>query len=179
MKIKAAVIGMGIGFKHLEAIESCKGSIVKIICEKNIKKIKFLKKKFPTKIITSNENIIFKDKDINLVSIASYDNYHFSQIMKSIKSKKNIIVEKPMCLNLSQLKKINSQAKLKKIKIISNLVLRVNNLFEKCEVFEISKKGRNSIQKNSKKNNVYDSIIIHEKATFKSLAKIDNIKNFV
>ena len=27
----------------------------------------------------------------------------------------------------------------------------VNNLFEKCEVFEISKKGRNSIQKNSKK----------------------------
>ena len=130
MKIKAAVIGMGIGFKHLEAIESCKGSIVKIICEKNIKKIKFLKKKFPTKIITSNENIIFKDKDINLVSIASYDNYHFSQIMKSIKSKKNIIVEKPMCLNLSQLKKINSQAKLKKIKIISNLVLRVNNLFE-------------------------------------------------
>ena len=46
MKIKAAVIGMGIGFKHLEAIESCKGSIVKIICEKNIKKIKFLKKNF-------------------------------------------------------------------------------------------------------------------------------------
>lgn len=53
----------------------------------------------------------------------------------------------------------------------------VNNLFEKCEVFEISKKGRNSIQKNSKKNNVYDSIKIYEKATFKSLSKIENINN--
>ncbi|GIS28387.1 MAG: hypothetical protein CM15mP129_05840 [Chloroflexota bacterium] len=53
----------------------------------------------------------------------------------------------------------------------------VNNLFEKCEVFEISKKGRISIQKNSKQNNVYDSIKIHDKASKKSLIKIDNINN--
>ena len=53
----------------------------------------------------------------------------------------------------------------------------VNNLFEKCEVFEISKRGRNSIQKNSKKNNVYDSIKIHDKASKRSLIKIDNINN--
>ena len=53
----------------------------------------------------------------------------------------------------------------------------VNNLFEKCEVFEISKRGRNSIQKNSKKNNVYDSIKIYEKATYNSLSKIENINN--
>ena len=53
----------------------------------------------------------------------------------------------------------------------------VNNLFEKCEVFEISKKGRISIQKNSKKNNVYDSIKIHDKASKRSLIKIDNINN--
>jgi len=53
----------------------------------------------------------------------------------------------------------------------------VNNLFKKCEVFEISKKGRISIQKNSKQNNVYDSIRIHDKASKASLIKIDNINN--
>ena len=53
----------------------------------------------------------------------------------------------------------------------------VNNLFEKCEVFEISKRGRISIQKNSKQNNVYDSIKIHDKASKRSLIKIDNINN--
>ena len=45
MEIIAAVIGMGIGQKHLEAIENYKKSFVKIICEKNEKKIKNLKKK--------------------------------------------------------------------------------------------------------------------------------------
>ena len=40
MKIVAAVIGMGVGEKHLEAIDGFIGSKVKIICEKNKKKIK-------------------------------------------------------------------------------------------------------------------------------------------
>ena len=75
--------------------------------------------------------IFFRNKKINLVSIASYDNDHYNQIIKSIKSKKNIIVEKPMCLNLSQLKKIYKLIKKKKnIKMTSNLVLRTNSLFK-------------------------------------------------
>ena len=66
-----------------------------------------------------------------MVSIASYDHDHYRQIVKSIKTNKNIIVEKPMCLNLSQLKKIYKLLKKKKkIKMTSNLVLRVNSLFE-------------------------------------------------
>ena len=84
MKINAGIIGMGIGQKHFDAIEGCKNSIVKIICEKDPKKIKKLKKKYPNKLITSDENKIFSDKSVNLVSIASYDNFHFKQIVKSI-----------------------------------------------------------------------------------------------
>ncbi len=132
MKIKAAIIGMGIGNKHFEAIENYKSSEVKIICDIDKKKVKELKKQFPKKIITNNENIIFNDKSINLVSIASYDNYHFKQILKCIKHNKNIIIEKPMCLNLWELKKIYKLIKKNKnIKISSNLVLRANSLFKK------------------------------------------------
>ena len=44
MKLFAGIIGMGIGEKHLEAIENYKNCIVKIICEKDKKKITRLKK---------------------------------------------------------------------------------------------------------------------------------------
>jgi predicted dehydrogenase len=130
MKIVAAVIGMGVGEKHLEAIDGFMGSKVKIICEKDEKKIQTLKKKYPDKIITSDEKDIFLNKEINLVSLASYDNYHYEQILKCFKFNKNIIVEKPMCLNLNQLRNINRLIKLKKINMTSNLVLRVNSLFK-------------------------------------------------
>mgnify|MGYP001008652272 FL=1 len=107
MNIKAAIIGMGIGQKHFDAIENYKGAKVEIICEKDKKKISQLKKKHPNKVITDDQNKIFDNKEINLVSIASYDNFHFNQIIKAINNNKHIIVEKPMCMKFSELKKIH------------------------------------------------------------------------
>ena len=49
MKINAAIIGMGIGQKHFEAIEGYRNSKVTIICEKDKKKISQLKKNIPKK----------------------------------------------------------------------------------------------------------------------------------
>ena len=129
MRVIAAVIGMGIGEKHLRAIDGFMGSKVKIICEKNKKKIQILKKKYPDKMITSNEKSIFLDKQINLVSIASYDDNHYSQIVKCLKFNKNIIIEKPV-ISSNQLKNIYKLIKKKNIKMTSNLVLRVNALFK-------------------------------------------------
>ena len=105
-KINAAIIGMGVGQKHLEAIDKYKKSTVKIICERNKKKIIQLKKKYPNKKIITDAKTIFSDKSINLVSIASYDDTHYKYLLKSIKTNKNVIVEKPLCLTLSQLKNI-------------------------------------------------------------------------
>ena len=132
MKIKAAIIGMGIGYKHFQAIEKYNNSEVRIICEKNKKKLNYFKKKYPNKIVTNNEDEIFRNKEINLVSIASYDNYHYSQIIKSLESNKHIIVEKPICLTSEELKKIFLKLRRKKhLKFVSNLVLRTEKIFNK------------------------------------------------
>ena len=129
-KIKAGIIGFGVGQKHFEAIQNYKKSKVKIICEKNLDKLSNLKKRYPEILITQNEDEIFNDKEINLVSIASYDEDHYPQILKCIKYKKNIIVEKPMCLKLKELKHIKKLMSNSNIKMTSNLVLRVNDLFK-------------------------------------------------
>ena len=72
MKIIAVVIGTG-KQKHVGQ----QINLWKIICEK-IKKIKLLKKNSQANILLMMK--IFKNKSINLVSIASYDNYHFKQM---------------------------------------------------------------------------------------------------
>ena len=53
--------------KKIEEIGGKKNTKVKNKCKKKKKKIKFLKKKYPNKIITKNENDIYLDKNINLV----------------------------------------------------------------------------------------------------------------
>ena len=140
MIINSAVIGTGIGAKHIEAIDGYKQFKVKIISEKNKNKIFHLKKKYKNKIFLSNEDEIFKDKSIKLVSIASYDEDHFRQIKKCIKYKKYFIVEKPICLTFEQLKEIKRLIKKNNIKLFSNLVLRVNSLFQNLKK-KINKKN--------------------------------------
>ena len=41
-------------------------------------------------------------KSIDLVSIASYDNYHFQHAIKCIAKNKHIFIEKPFCQNFNQ-----------------------------------------------------------------------------
>ena len=132
--IRAGIIGTGIGLKHFEAINNYRGSKVLCIFEKNKKKATLLKKKLKYIDVVTDEKTFFDYKNLDLISIASYDEDHYSQILKSIKKNCHIIVEKPVCLNQTQLKKIYGQLKKKpQIKFISNLVLRENTLFKKIK----------------------------------------------
>ena len=74
---------------------------------------------------------VINDDEIDIVSIASYDNFHCDQIIRSIKNKKHIFVEKPMCLNENELGCIIQNLKKNQgVKISSNLVLRTNSRFK-------------------------------------------------
>ena len=66
MKIIAAVIGMGVGKKHLEAIDGYMGSTVKIICEKELKSEgrEGIKMSFKDKI-KELKNLTLRGKEIN------------------------------------------------------------------------------------------------------------------
>ena len=44
-KIYSAVIGLGVGMKHFDTIRKNKNCEIKIVCDKNIKILKKLKKK--------------------------------------------------------------------------------------------------------------------------------------
>lgn len=129
-KINAAIIGMGIGEKHLEAINSYKNATVLMVYEKNMKRRKLLEKKYPKIIFTKNEQAIYENNKINLITIASFDEYHFSQVMKAFKFKKNILVEKPICLDKKEFKKIEKKFLSSKLYIYCNFVLQTETVFK-------------------------------------------------
>ena len=130
---KAAVIGLGVGMHHVEALEKHPNCSVKKVYDFNRSKFSKLKRVFPNIEFVKNENEIFLDKEINIVSIASFDNFHYDQIIKCIKYKKNIIVEKPICLNQKQLNSINNKLNKTNLKITSNMVLRTTGIFKQIK----------------------------------------------
>tara|TARA_B100001059_G_C17771123_1_gene548485 strand:+ start:431 stop:1408 length:978 start_codon:yes stop_codon:yes gene_type:complete len=106
--------------------------------DKDKKKYKKFKLKYKTESIIYLKS--FEDlKDLNFKSviISSPAQYHFSQINYFIKLKKNIFVEKPICLNQDELKKITTLLKnYKQVFMIGHIML-FHNSFKK--ILELNK----------------------------------------
>ena len=134
-KIIIGIIGLGVGERHLETYLDHKDCLVKYICDFDKKKLNNVKKKYSKILFTTDSKKIFKDEEVNLVSIASYDNFHCEHILNAIKTKKNIFVEKPICLSITEFKKIKKKLVNTKIKISSNFVLRGTYKFNKIKKY--------------------------------------------
>jgi predicted dehydrogenase len=129
-KLNVGVIGLGVGAKHAHALYLNKNVNLVSLCDFDNKKINLYKKIYKNCNFTNNSDDIFKNPNIDIVSIASYDNFHAKHILQAIKYDKHFFVEKPFCLNINELKKIcSSLKKNKKITFSSNLVLRNNPSF--------------------------------------------------
>ena len=63
-------------------------------------------KKYKAEAITNSPNSIFKDKSIRALFIASRHDSHAEFVIDALKNNKDIFVEKPLCLNETDLTKI-------------------------------------------------------------------------
>mgnify|MGYP001288117001 CR=1 FL=1 len=127
-KFKIGIIGLGVGEQHLKKYIKISGCEVVSIYDKNINKLKLISKKYNVNFC-KNENEILKNKDINLISIASYDDKHFSQASKAILNNKNVFIEKPAFSNINECLKIKNLLKKRNVAIYSNLLLRTSERF--------------------------------------------------
>ncbi len=97
-KINVGIIGLGVGEKHIEAFNSHSECEVMAVCDFSEKKMGLVKAKFPNIQTTKSAEEILNDPNLNLISVASYDNYHYPQIAQAIDQGKHVFVEKPLCL---------------------------------------------------------------------------------
>jgi len=128
--LNAGVIGLGVGEKHALAYENHKNIFLKTVCDFDHEKLKKLKTEFPNVSMETKDQSILENEDIDIVSIASYDNYHCDQIIRALNNGKHVMAEKPLCLNFDEMLKIyDTHKKTKELKLSANHVLRTNSRF--------------------------------------------------
>ena len=64
--------------------------------------------KFNAEILSSDENDVFNDPEINLVLIATRHGNHAELVLKGLRAGKNVYVEKPLATTLAQLEEIKA-----------------------------------------------------------------------
>lgn len=128
--LKSAVVGLGVGAQHALAILKnplCDLSRIVDFDEEKINN--FISTHALLEVKKNSFEDVIQDKEINLVSIASFDGHHYEQVISCLKVNKNVFVEKPLCQTKEQLIYISKEWKKVDCAIASNLVLRTAPLY--------------------------------------------------
>ena len=131
-RLRAGIIGLGVGETHIQAYVN-EGVEVVALCDFNQEKLAGVAARHPTiKKLFSNSRDLLTDSDIDIVSIASYDDFHCEEVVLGLANRKHIFVEKPICLSPIEAAKIRESMALNpNQKVASNLILRCSPRFQR------------------------------------------------
>ena len=129
-KIKTAVIGLGVGAHQARTLSMHSNTELVWLCDFNKDKLLDLSIELPEAKITQNPKDVLQDAEIDLVCIASYDQFHFEQVVMALDNGKHVYVEKPICLSKNEIKDIR-----KKLEEYPNLCLSSNMVLRTCPLF--------------------------------------------
>ena len=126
--LKVAVIGCGrITGHHLKSIQKVHGIRITAVCDFNLQKAKDYTKKYNIKYFYNFDEMLTKVNDIDIVAIITPSGMHYEQATAILKKyKKHLIIEKPLFLKPSHVKKVYSLAKRYKCKIFPVFQNRYN-----------------------------------------------------
>jgi len=142
MKIyNVALIGCGqMGAAHLDDIYFKENVKITYVCDKNIERAEFFKRKYNACNVVEDYRECIKKDDVDIVIAATYPSTHLSILKECIKYGKHLLCEKPITANIEDgtefVKLVRENPH---IKVLIGHILRHNTTYNK--VYEMIKSG--------------------------------------
>ena len=109
MKPTFAIIGCGrIAKRHAEQINKV-GKLV-AVCDIILENAAELAKEYDAKMYLSIEDLLMIEREIDIVSICTPNGLHAEHCIKSLHAQKHVLCEKPLCISVSDAKKMIAAA---------------------------------------------------------------------
>lgn len=125
-----AVVGLGIGEQHARMYATLPSCKVKLLIDLDGARAENLAAEFQGSDAASDFDDALSRDDIDVISIASYDEAHFDQVMRALSAGKHVFVEKPLCRTADELAQIRSALDANaSLHLASNMVLRGADLY--------------------------------------------------
>jgi predicted dehydrogenase len=128
--LKVGVLGLGVGSRHVDAYMAHQHCQVSWVCDLDQQRLNEVGKKIRNVKETTDAKKVIEANDIDIISIATYDEYHFEQVEAALLAGKHVFVEKPICLTRNQLMSLETLFRRSKgLSLSANFVLRSCPLF--------------------------------------------------
>ena len=129
--IRAGVIGLGVGERHIEGFRAHPEVEVVALCDIDEAKVEEVGARHGVERLTTDPRELIDANWIDVVSIASYDDAHYDQVVRAITKGKHVFVEKPLCLYEQEARVIARYLRgFPEVRLSSNLPLRLSPRFQ-------------------------------------------------
>ena len=91
-------------------------------------------RQYNAEVISSDDDVVFNDPDIDLVMVCTGHGSHADLVLKGLRAGKHVYVEKPLCTTMEQLEEIKAFYADKLVKIKPALMVGFNRRFSKYAV---------------------------------------------
>lgn len=125
-RLGVGVIGLGVGERHAHAFAKLRASELVALCDRDASKLEAVGQKFPGVQRYASADDLIDDPAVSVVSVASYDQDHHSQIVRALNLGKHVFAEKPVCLSTQELESIHEAWRewRGRVRLSTNTVLR-------------------------------------------------------
>jgi predicted dehydrogenase len=111
-KINAAIIGTGnISHFHYNAYKLLDNVEITSVCDINKERAEKFAKQYNIKNVYTDYNEMLKDKEIDVVSVTTWNNVHAPASIAALNAGKHVLCEKPLALNAQEAKLMADTAK--------------------------------------------------------------------
>ena len=132
-KLKIGVIGLGVGEQHVIGYQRIPNVEVTDICDIDPSVLKIVGDRNDVPNRHQNYKQITENPNIDVVSIASYDNCHAIQAISAFENGKHVMIEKPLALNRHEAEAILRAQQDSGRFLSSNLILRKSPRFQELK----------------------------------------------
>jgi predicted dehydrogenase len=127
----AAVVGLGVGEQHARAYAAHPAIGALWLHDRDTEQAQAVAQRLPGARVASSFEAMIAEPAVQMVSIASFDDDHFGQVVAALSAGKHVFVEKPLCRTLEELRRIHAlwAGAGGRLRLGSNLILRAAPLY--------------------------------------------------
>ncbi len=124
-RLNVGVVGLGVGEQHALAYQRHPDCRIKWLCDHNAAQLTRVSGRVKAERRTRSLTKILNDPETALVSLATLDHHHATEVPRCFEAGKHVFVEKPLCRTVKELESIHAAwEKAGRPHLRSNLVLR-------------------------------------------------------
>lgn len=133
-RVRAGILGLGVGEQHVAGYEAHPLCEVVAICDIDAERLETVGGRHPGPRRTTDPSQVLTAADVDVVSVASYDDAHYQQVRLALEHNKHVFAEKPLCLHEYEAREIASLLRERpQLRLSSNVPLRMSPRFRELK----------------------------------------------